>query len=152
MAYIVSINNEIHKIAANDSDKNNLNCDLDKFNVITISDSDFNNLKLNIARVTINGTSAVVTLKSESSLNGEPFVNTGFQDRTSLDSYLDGVKTTCKSFLDANSDHIKYSEVESYYNYLSTLDTSTITYPTNCTWEEYCNNNSIPFLNPLQIP
>ena len=154
MAYIISTNNSIYKIAANDSDKNSLNCFLDDFNVITISDSDFNNLRLNIAMATIEGDSATVALHNQPSGDEENPVEfvIGFENQSSLDSYLDIVKNTCKSFLDSNSGHSKYSEIENYYNYLSTLDTSTITYPTNCTWEEYCNNNSIPFLNTLQIP
>ena len=65
MAYLICKDNGVYKIAANDSDKDNLNIVPNYYDIITISDSEFNNIRINNATVVVNGTSATVTENSE---------------------------------------------------------------------------------------
>jgi hypothetical protein len=143
MAYLICKDNGVYKIAANDSDKDNLNIPPNFYDIITISDSEFNNIRINNATVVVNGTSATVTENSE---------KLRFDDKEELDRYLETVKFVAKSFLDVNVGHPKYSEVADYLSYLNNLDTSALSYPMLSSWEEYCNTNSITFLSTLQIP
>jgi hypothetical protein len=48
---IVSQDNQVYKIAENETDKNNLNCSYPPYKVVSISDSDFNKIKIHIADV-----------------------------------------------------------------------------------------------------
>tara|TARA_R100000664_G_scaffold34172_1_gene54624 strand:- start:4726 stop:5157 length:432 start_codon:yes stop_codon:yes gene_type:complete len=143
MAYLICKDNGVYKIAANDSDKDDLNIPPNFYDIITISDSEFNNIRINNATVVVNGTSATVTEDTE---------KLRFNDKEELDSYLETVKFVAKSFLDVNVGHPKYSEVADYLSYLNNLDTSALSYPMLSSWEEYCNTNSITFLSTLQIP
>lgn len=143
MAYLICANNFVHRIAANDTDKNSLNISDEAYQIINISDSDFNNIKLNNALIEVNGNTATIIALEEKNI---------FTDKNSLDKYISNIKIHIKNFLDFSVNNSKYDEINSYYNYLDSLDTSTITYPINSSWEEYCNNNSISFFHPLQIP
>ncbi len=54
MAYlIVNSDGFLYKIAANDTDKNNLNCDISMFTTLDISDDDFLKIKQELVRVNI---------------------------------------------------------------------------------------------------
>ena len=52
----------------------------------------------------------------------------------------------------SNSSKSLYSSINDYNNYLKNFDYDSLTYPLNKTWEQYCNDNSINYINPLQIP
>ena len=57
-----------------------------------------------------------------------------------------------KNFLDKNPSNGFYTRCNNYLNYLETLDYSSISFPIDKSWENYCEENSIPYLHPLQIP
>ena len=101
-------------------------------------------LKSNTAVVTINGSTVTVTDHSDFNI----------ADEAELWTYIDGnVKKKLKEFLDGNnSSKAIHSEVQNYLNYLdNTLQMASLTYPLNCSWEKYCEDNSISYVNPLQI-
>jgi hypothetical protein len=51
-----------------------------------------------------------------------------------------------------SSSHVFYTRVNNYFNLLNTFNYSNIQFPLNSSWETYCEQNSIEFLSPLQIP
>ena len=55
-------------------------------------------------------------------------------------------------FEKANSSNSMLTACSNYKNYLETLDYSSLSFPLNSNWEKYCQDNSITYLHPLQIP
>jgi len=144
MAYLIFDNlNGLVKIAANDSDKDNLNLDLSLYSVVSVSDSDFTKVKNNVVEPTYDGTSVSYSEDEIYSI-----------DQQNLESIIDDYKKVIKAFLDVPSNEGKsnYSAIKSYYDYLNELDFSSLSYPIESSWESYCQDNSISYFNPLQIP
>ena len=55
-------------------------------------------------------------------------------------------------FEKVNSSNSMLTACSNYRNYLETLDYSSLSFPLNSNWEKYCQDNSITYLHPLQIP
>ena len=145
MAYLI-INNDgfLYKIAANDTDKNNQNCDFSIYTTIDISDDDFLKIKQELVDINISDGSATFTDRD--------FTNHSVEE-DQLKKQHENILLILKNFLNANnSSNSFYDNCLSYKNYLETLDYSTITFPLTKTWEKYCEDNSITYFHPLQIP
>jgi len=145
VAYLI-LNNDgfLYKIAANDTDKNNLNCDLSIHTTIDISNDDFLKIKQELVDINISDGSATFTDRDISEQSVE---------ENQLKKYHESMLENLKNFLNPNnSSNSFYDNCLSYKNYLETLDYSTITFPLTKPWEKYCEDNSITYLHPLQIP
>ena len=144
MAYAVFNNNEICRIAANENEKNDLNLLFLPAIAKDISDEDFLKLKKNNAIATISGDTVSIT-----------DISSSFENEENLTKHISFLKTVTKDFLNPNSDNnekILYSTINNYYNTLNSFDVSTITFPLNKSWEDYCEENSIAYVSHLQIP
>ena len=142
MVYVVNINNSVKFIAANENEKNDLNILFPPTVAIDISEADFLKLKKNKAVATI----------SEGTVSFTDISNS-FATEEDLKIHLNNLKETAKAFLGSSNDSkILHSTINSYYNTLNSFDTSTITFPLNKSWEEYCEENSITYVHALQIP
>ena len=142
MAYVITINDNIFKIAANDADKNQINAEFPPYVAHSISDADFEKLKTNSALATVTNGSIVITDKTDTNFTEE-----------ALKEYHKGLILTLDFFLNPNNQSKTfYSTAETYKNYLLNLDYSSLTFPLNSSWEKYCADNSISYLNPLQLP
>ena len=144
MAYlIVNDQNCVYKIAENDTDKNNLNCTFPPYTTIDISDVDFLKVKQNLVDISISDGSATFTDRIDPDIS---ITEEGVKDQhKNLIKYIE-------QFLRHNSSNPFYTPCQNYCNYLETLDYSSITFPLNKTWEQYCEDNSIAYFHPLQIP
>jgi len=144
MAYIIRKGNILSKIAKDDTDKNEQNFPSEIYSSINISDSDFLKLKKSRATVTIDGDNVTIN----------DVASTTYADSNSLTSNINSIKYSLKQFLDISSNNSKaiYSVAQTYYNTLDAFDISTISFSLNKTWEEYCEENSITYIHPLQIP
>ena len=132
MAYLIfNEQNQLLKIAANDSERDSQNLILSDHSVVSISDSDFLKVRTGVAVVSYNGSNVTFTDISDSSIADE---NT--------------LKFIWKKWFDLWIDN----SVKDYKSTLENFDTSSVTFPLNKTWEQYCNENSITFYHPLQIP
>jgi len=146
MAYlIVNDQNGLYKISENDTDKNNLNCTFPPYTTIDISDADFLKVKQNIVDINISNGSATFTDKTDQ----DPDLSTTEEE---LKAYHERIIKYFKQFLTHNISNPFYTPCQNYCNYLETLDYSNITFPLNKTWEQYCEDNSITYFHPLQIP
>tara|TARA_R100000963_G_C4592865_1_gene69426 strand:- start:225 stop:671 length:447 start_codon:yes stop_codon:yes gene_type:complete len=148
MAYVIvnTSSNGIYRIAENDTAKNDQNCLWDICSAVNITDAEFAKIIINDATVTVSGGSATVTDIVQEQ-NGEG------SSKEKLQEYHTTVKKILKGFLDNNpSSKSLYSAAETYYNYLDVLDYDSFSYPLNKSWEKYCEDNSISYLHPLQIP
>jgi len=143
MAYVIHVDNQLIKIAANENEKNDLNIFFPPAVAIDISEADFLKLKKN----------KVVATISEGTVNFTECSNS-FETAEDLKEFLDNnIKKSSKDFLDASNSHkILHSTINTYYNTLNSFDTSIITFPLNKSWEEYCEENSITYVHALQIP
>jgi hypothetical protein len=146
MAYAITLNNNLLRIAANDTEKNELTALNTPHSVIDISDSDFVKFKEHMQGFTIDG--STVTFEE----NPDPQV---YNDAEELQMYINEVKASIKQFItNANANtqsKTLYTQFVNYNNYLDTFETSTVTYPIN-TWEKYCQDNGITYLSLLQLP
>ena len=144
MAYIISsdtVKTNISKIAENGDAKDKLF--LPPTNEIhTISDSDFANLK-NITKVV-------------SGYENENFVyieaNTHWDTEEELSSYIESKIKVLSNTLERYPEHSDASAWTTYKNVLENFDTSTVSYPLNTSWEKYCEDSSIVYINLLQLP
>ena len=145
MAYlIVNDQNVLYKIAENDTDKNSLNCTFPPYTTIDISDADFLKVKQNLFDINISDGSATFTDRADPDLS---------KTEEEIKAYHKMIIEYFKQFLMHNTSNPFYTPCQNYCNYLETLDYSSITFPIlGKTWEQYCEENSIPYLNTLQIP
>ncbi len=145
MAYIIHINDDIYKIASNDTERDEVSAAIPPYVATEISDSDFSKIKKNTAVVSISGGTVSITDLDTSSII--------FQDEDELKGYIETLKPLMQSFIQKdNESKSLYSTINSYLTTLNTHDYSSITYPLNNTWEKYCEDNSIDYINTLQIP
>jgi hypothetical protein len=140
MAYLIFNGNDLYKIASSD-EKVHMNIEDVYYNVKTVSDSDFDNVRKNKKSAKLSGDSVVY----------EDIV-TLFINEESLQKHINEIVAQLEIFLESNPDNPMYSGLETYKNVLLSQDLSSITYPLNKTWEEYCVENSITYYSPLQIP
>ncbi len=163
MAYFILNPNEtdytkILKIAADDNAKNNVNLDSAKI-YVNVIDSDFNNVRDNMkAFSSWDGTNYtfVDTLPTDEPTpptdpGGDPAF---YGNAAQVNIYINSVITICNAFLEepTNANNPMFSSVESYRNYLTSFDTSTLSFPMTVSWEKYCQDNGISYYHPLQIP
>jgi hypothetical protein len=141
MAFVVE-KNGFFKIASNENEKNDINF-LEGATVHNLSDSDFNEVKQDKSKISIS--SGVVTvIQNETGL---------FENVDDLKQRHEKIKDSLYNFLINNpSSKILYSTAQTYSDTLNSFDYSTITFPLNKHWEEYCEDNSIQYIHPLQLP
>lgn len=144
MAYvIIDSQNRVYKIASNDEDKNNLNCDYSIYTAISVSDVDFNNVKQAKSYFTYENNAIVSNTISS-------FI---WENVDSLKSYHEHIKQMLSEFLtNVTSSHVFYTRAQNYLNTLNNFNYDNITFPLAKSWETYCEENSIDYLNSLQIP
>lgn len=144
MAYAITLNNNLLRIAANETEKNELTALLTPHTEINISDSDYLLIKQNIANFVIDGDTMTINEDSD-----------GTMDVDQLKEYLTSVKKSInllKKNANANTQSkTLYTQFINYNNYLETFDVATVTFPI-VSWEKYCQDNGITYLNLLQIP
>lgn len=146
MAYLIfNSENDLVKIAANDTEKNSLNINLSDYVTKDVSDADFNKVKLDTGFLEFDGTNVTIADRT---------IPADYNSKEAVDETIANLKKILNEFLSvkSNSENSRYTECKSYYDYLNGLDTSSMTFPLGKTWEQYCSDNSIPFINPLQIP
>jgi|5B_taG_2_1085324.scaffolds.fasta_scaffold01626_13 hypothetical protein len=131
------------KISENTLDKDEQNLNYSQYTAIEVSDEDFSKVKRNFASVAISGDTLTFTE-----------LNRTFEEEEDLVNYLETIKKAANSFLRIKDNNTKsiYSKIETYRDYLNNFDVSTVSLPTNKSWEQYCEDNSISYVHPLQIP
>ena len=147
MAYLIfNSDNNIVKIAASDSDRDSQNIVLAHHTVKDVSDSDFLKVRMGISIATYDGTNVTITDLTNMS------INMSIENENQLKSTLKNITKTITDFIENNQGNLLYTGINNYKEYLKNFDTSSLTFPLNKSWEQYCNENSITFYHPLQIP
>jgi|TARA_R100000455_G_C6236916_1_gene96918 hypothetical protein len=145
MAYFIFSGNDLVSIAANDSDKNCLPL-VDSYVVKDVSDSDFEKVRKQTSQTHLEDGNVVIEDSTQTASR--------FENENDLRTYHENVIAKINVFLSVPSNSSKsiYSSIENYKTYLEGFDYSSITLPTTKTWEEHCEDNSITYISPLQIP
>ena len=147
MAYLIfNSDNNIVKIAASDSDRDSQNIVLAHHTVKDVSDSDFLKVRMGISIATYDGTNVTITDLTNMS------INMSIENENQLKSTLKNIINIILNFSQNNQDNLLYNSLNNYKEYLENFDTSSLTFPVDKSWEHYCNENSITFYHPLQIP
>lgn len=131
--------NEIYRIFENDSDESNFNEKKSNYIIKEVSDSDFLLIKQSKKFPTYNGTDVILEDTSIS-----------FEDASQLQEYINNTINN----ININYKISQAANKEAWRTYKDTIlnfDVSSISYPLNKTWEEYCENNSITYFHPLQM-
>jgi len=148
MAYFIfqknldNIEGTLYRIAENQEDFNNLNINDDDYKIIEDSSENFNFVKLNQKNAIKYNQNTIIYINIVSS----------FKSSKDLNSYIDSLKNLIKDFLNNNPNNSAYNKWNNYLNQLTSLNTSSITYPLNKSLEQYFNDLGQPSLNILQIP
>ena len=145
MAYFIFINNQLTALAANDSAKSALNVSDSSKSEKSILDEDFVKVKTNTFSVSLSGDTVNLTDLSES-LEGSSI------DENSLKPYHQDIINLITELESNDPTNVMLSECTAYKNYLKNLDYSSLSLPLTKPWEKYCEDNSITYLHPLQIP
>tara|TARA_R110000803_G_scaffold36262_1_gene77937 strand:+ start:842 stop:1291 length:450 start_codon:yes stop_codon:yes gene_type:complete len=149
MAYVLfNTENNLAFYAANDEEKNNL-ISPSVNNAQTVSDQNFLKLKQNIATASLVDGNLVITEIDQSIVDdiqpSDPLQGIKF--------WHNSLKEKIKIFLELyNSSQPMYSQAQNYLNTLENINYDTLSIAPNKTWETYCEENSISYLNPLQLP
>jgi len=142
MAYLIfNSDNNLIKIAANDSDRDSQNIVLSDHSVISVSDADFLKIKTNAAVATYDGTNVIIT-----------DISVTIETEEDLKITFKNIIKPITEFLENNQNNSFYVGLNNYKQYLENFNTSSITFPLEKSWEQYCSENSITCYHPLQIP
>ena len=143
MTYLIfNSDNNIVRIASNNSDRDSQNMVLSNHSVVSVSDADFLKVRTNVAIATYDGTDVTITDLSDNFIESENDLKLIFKDIINI----------ILNFSQNNQDNLLYNSLNNYKEYLENFDTSSLTFPVDKSWEHYCNENSITFYHPLQIP
>jgi hypothetical protein len=145
--FILDSNDGILNIAANEAEKNNLNVSIPPAISVTVTEDEFNKFKKGESMPTVNNGS--VTFEDVPTDVPPSFVN-----QEALKDELKHIQIKIKQFknISSNQNKILWNTITTYGDLLDSFDFSSITYPLNKTWEQYCEDNSITYIHPLQIP
>ena len=138
-----NINGTLYRIAANDTDLNNLNIDKSSYNIITDTNVNFQSVQLR--------TIDPVSYDNNNVINYQPLQIT-FSQKNILDDYIKNYYNLIDNFIQSNPSSPVLSIWQTYQTQLITTNTSIITYPLNMSLEQYYQSKNLTFLNPLQIP
>ena len=160
MAHIIyTQENKVYKIAETDAHKEAMN-GIENYNAVSISDSDFAKIKINELSVgdydSANSQHSTTVLDITGSLDGEGNSIGVIYDITSLSLYLKSVENQLKEFCEvpSNSSNPLFTICNNYWEYLkdNSMDEHDFTATPIYSWEKYCEDNSISYVHPLQIP
>ena len=134
--------NNLYRIAENDTDKNSLSFHEKTSVVKTVSDVDYNKVKQNKATAYLENDIIVVN-----------DISVNIPHENGLKATININIETCDYFLNNfDSNNSMRAAVSTYKSVLESFDTSTVTFPMDKSWETYCSENGIYYLNSLQIP
>lgn len=141
--------NTLYKIAANDTDLNNLNINQDDYRVISISDSDWNLLQKDLVKI---------QSSTENSITFETIIKhptNGFFSEQDLRRNMAGWIEQINAFVrnPSNVNHPDRTVWASYKSYMVNFDYSQITFPMHQTFWEFCADQpGLQWRNILQMP
>ena len=144
MAYLIfsKVDSSLFKIAANDTDKNNLNIIDDQWTIKDATDSEFNSVRNEEKIPELSGDTVTFT-----------DLDTSYTNAVELQAWITNVIQLCDDFISAdNKNNPNYDAINTYNQYLKSFDTTSITYPLNISWEQYCADNGTVYFNTLQLP
>jgi hypothetical protein len=148
MAYFIfsgnldNVNGTLAKIAEDQTHLNNSTIVLFNTKIIEDSSSNFDDNKYG---------NKIIRSYTGDIINYE-IVNTIISSKEEIIKYIENYKSSIKSYLDNNPNHIYFNIWNDYYNQLNSFDVNSIQYPLNKSLEQYFKEQNKPSLNPLQIP
>jgi len=148
MAYFIfiknadGIENTLYRIAENETNLNNLNINQDNYKIIQESQENFNAVKYGS--------------KSAISYSGDTisYINTNlyFNDKESLQKYIDSIKNYINAFISNNSNHPEIASWKAYHDVLNGLNVDNIIYPLSKSLEQHLFDLGESSFHTLQIP
>lgn len=158
MAYII-FNNEgnLLRIAADDTDKNNLGYDYTENPAKSVTQDEFNRIKWGTHTCSLNNDN-ISWVENAQSITEDQINDSGvkgfisIKDATELQAYINLVRDSISHFLKSDPLHGMHTNIRTYDSFLKHFDVNSVTYPINSSWEKYCEDNGITCFHPLQVP
>jgi len=132
--------NRLYKIST-DSDVANYHCHSDLYNTVNITDADFAEVVKGLKVPVYDGTT--VTYNS---------ISVEYSSAQEISHHCKNTIIALNYFLNANPDHPMWINLNNYKRILEKADFSGLTFPYTKTLEQWCEDNSITYYHPLQIP
>lgn len=160
MAHIIyTQENKVFRIAETDAHKDAIN-GIENYNAVSISDSDFAKIKRNELSVgdydSANSQHSTTVLDVTGSLDGDGNPIGVVYNLDSLSVYLKNIENQLKDFCEvsSNSSNPLFTICNNYWDYLkhNSMEEHDFTANPIYSWEKYCEDNSISYVHPLQIP
>jgi hypothetical protein len=148
MAFFIFIKDQenvvgtFYKAAETQFELDNFNIIPSSYKIIQDSDINFNFFKLS-QKIPTSYSKDIITYID---------LNYQFEKQENLDKYINNFKLKIKDFLNNNPENPLFNKWNDYLTELNNIDTSTISYPLNMSFEQYLNNQGKLALNPLQVP
>jgi hypothetical protein len=146
--YIILTNqNNFYKIAASDELKDYFMNIPESYISKTMSETDFMEVKTEQKNVnTVSGDTVTYF-----SCMGVPDMPTTLT-KEQLQSYVnDHVRPVLDNVIENQPNHPLINDINTYNNYLTSLNFDSLSYPINGTWEKYCYDNNITFVSLSEI-
>ena len=133
---------QLYKVWGDDNiDLHNL--DVNSYIEKDISDSDFQDIRKGLKKPGLSGDSVIME---------ELVYDIGIKDADRFKKEIQDRVKAITDFLTNNENHPWHSSILEYKEALEAIDPSSITYPYTKSIEQYCEENSITYYHPLQIP
>ena len=137
--------NSLYKIADDDSDKNSLQLSEDLYTIIQPTEEKYNKIKQSRYSSLVLNNSLEIVLNEHTAENN-------ILNKKEFDEQISHTIEQIVICRESTSNEEWKSKIDTYINSLKNIDTSILTYPLNVsTVEHYCIENSIQFVNPLQV-
>ena len=112
--------------------------------VVDITDTEFNDIKNGTKQLNGNDGDTLETSTHSISHASQELADNFMEDQKAM--HID----FCQKWIDAGRPY-KNSETQTYLNYLKGWDTSSLTWPTDKTFEQYLESISQDYVSPLQL-
>lgn len=145
---ITNINKDVVGLAESEAHKTVWDNISDDYNFISVSDDNFTKLKTFYHEVSNIDSSNNVTYRDLISGAQDAIAYT--QDQFTFE--VNNLKSRIQEFIDNHSDSDLKTSATNFKTYLDSFDLTSITYPKDSTLFQHWEDNSVTYLNPLQIP
>ena len=144
---ILTNQNNFYKLAASDAIKDYFITNPNSYISKEINETDFIEVKTEQKNVdTVSGDTVTYI-----NCMGEPDKPTTLT-KEQLQSYVNShVRPVLDNVIENQPNHPLINDINTYNNYLTSLNFDSLSYPINGTWEKYCYDNSITFVSLAEI-
>jgi hypothetical protein len=141
----------ILKLAVTEQDKTTLmgNQPADSYATLTLTDDDVEKMRLEEHTWSISSTGITLTARGAADEVG---ISTGHNNKDAMDLEISIMAQVIRQFLKRNKTHTDYDKWNTYLTNITSIDTSSLTFPYAKTINRHLKDNSLPYYSLLELP